>query len=112
MSLRLALLLSWPVTRGALALRRETTDPRSGHPSRPGTTEKGGDVDKSQAFAQWLMALFVAASFFGSLWTDFNGRPAKRPYGFTGCMVTLVVCGLFFWSAWHLHALPFSGGTP
>lgn len=42
-------------------------------------------------FCQILLLIISVIGFFGTLSTDFHGRTARQPYGFTGAVWTLIL---------------------
>jgi hypothetical protein len=55
---------------------------------------------------QVILLILLVCNLFHGLWQDVNGRTARKPYGFGGAVVSVVVTALLFWV--HVKAGAFS----
>lgn len=53
---------------------------------------------------QYLILIIQILGFFWSLNADFNGRPAREPYGFDGAIATIVISVAIFFLYWGAGA--------
>jgi Na+/melibiose symporter-like transporter len=46
---------------------------------------------------QIIILVMLVAALFTNLWSDFHGRKDRKPYGFGGAVVTIILMALTFW---------------
>ncbi len=57
--------------------------------------------------AMWILFVQAVLGFFLSVWSDFNGRKARKPLGYGGFVVTVIVFGFLLWLYQGAGFLPF-----
>lgn len=59
-----------------------------------------------QTFCQWLLLLLFFSGMFQTMYVDIEGRPERKPMGFPGVVITVLMHAVFFFV--YLHAGTFS----
>ena len=53
---------------------------------------------------QIILLVLLGLSLFTGLWADVNGRRARKPYGFMGAVISVLLTAVLFWVHWKAGA--------
>lgn len=55
-------------------------------------------------YCQYIILALQVVSFFVLVHQDFYGKKSREPYGFTGFVITLILCAAFAFVYWKAGA--------